>query len=137
MEGRTVPTKPVVPDSHRDLVAAPLVASLATIAADMTPQVTAIWFLAEDDSIRFSLTTDRQKYKNMLVRPHATLFLIDPENPFRTLELRGAVEMVDDIDLAVLRRLFRHYGHDPDAAGIPVDGRVAVTLHPSRIVAQG
>ncbi|MEZ0364838.1 PPOX class F420-dependent oxidoreductase [Mycobacterium sp. pUA109] len=128
---------PTVPDSHRDLVAAPLVASLATLGGDRTPQVTAVWFVADGDTVKFSLVTARQKYKNIVARPRATLFIIDPKNPFRTLEIRGTVEVSEDSDLELFAQVFRHYGLDPDTSPAPREGRVAVSLRPTRVVAQG
>lgn len=128
---------PLIPDSHRDLAQAPVVASLATVGADGTPQVTAIWFVTESDTVRISLATARQKYKNIVARPLATLFIIDPNNPFRTLEIRGSVSVGEDPDRALFAKVFRHYGQDPDASPVPQGGRVAVTLTPTHVVAQG
>lgn len=128
---------PAIPQSHRDLVDAPLVASLSTVGADGTPQVTAIWFVANGDTVQMSLVTARQKYKNLIAHPKATLFIIDPSNPFRTLELRGTVEVGEDPNLELFENILRHYGHDPAAFPGPREGRVSVTLQPSRIVAQG
>ncbi|MDQ1423363.1 MAG: hypothetical protein QOD72_861, partial [Acidimicrobiaceae bacterium] len=72
------------PDSHLDLLDSPGVASLCTLGADEHPQVTAIWFVRDGDRIVASLTTNRQKFMNAARRPHVTLFLIDPQNPYRT-----------------------------------------------------
>jgi PPOX class probable F420-dependent enzyme len=128
---------PTIPESHRDLLEAPLVASLSTVGPDGTPQVTAIWFVAEGETVKASLVTARQKYKNMVAHPQATLFIIDPKNPFRTLEIRGAVEVGEDPNLELFENIFRHYGHDPATFAGPREGRVSITLLPSRIVAQG
>ncbi|WP_059020482.1 PPOX class F420-dependent oxidoreductase [Mycobacterium sp. M26] len=126
-----------IPESHHDLVEAPHVASLSTIGADGTPQVTAIWFVSDGDTVQTSLVTARQKYKNVVARPQATLFIIDPQNPFRTLEIRGTVEVGEDPNLELYERVVRHYGQDPDTFPAPREGRVAVTLRPTRVVAQG
>lgn len=126
-----------IPDSHRDLAEAPLVASLSTVGADGNPQVTAIWFVAERNTVQISLVRNRQKYKNIVAHPQATLFVVDPENPFRTLEIRGAVTAAEDIGLELFDKVFRHYGQDPATSAAPRDGRVALTLVPTRVVAQG
>lgn len=126
-----------IPESHRDLIETPGVASLSTIGPDGLPQVTAIWYLADGDVVRTSLMTSRQKYKNIEARPLATLFVIDPANPMRTLEVRAEVEIADDPDLALFERVVRHYGMDPETFPAPREGRVAVTLKPLRVVAQG
>lgn len=128
---------PAIPESHRDLLTAPNIASLATVGADGTPQVTAIWYVLDGDSVKTSLVTARQKVKNMVAHPQATLFVIDPANPFRTLEIRATAEIADDPGLALFAKVVRHYGHDPATFPAPRDGRVAVTLRPTRVVAQG
>ena len=61
-----------IPDSHRDLLDAP-VATLATIGDDGRPQLSAVWFLAEGDTLRMSLNTARQKTKNLIARNAAEL----------------------------------------------------------------
>ncbi|MGZ4769531.1 MAG: PPOX class F420-dependent oxidoreductase, partial [Ilumatobacteraceae bacterium] len=86
-----------VPDSHRDLLDAP-VATLATVGADGRPQLSAVWFLADGDSVRVSLNTSRQKTKNLSKNPAATLFILDTANPARYLELRGDATLAPDED---------------------------------------
>src|SRR5258706_10861581 len=73
-----------VPDSHRDLLDAP-VATLATIGADGRPQLSAVWFLADSDQVRLSLNTSRQKVKNLSKNRAVTLFILDTANPARYL----------------------------------------------------
>lgn len=123
-----------IPESHRDLVDKPIVGTLATVGADGRPQVTAIWFLLDGDVIRASLVDTRQKYKNMVANPKATLFLLDPANPYRTLEIRGDVSFDDDPDLAFMEKLVRYYGMDPATFPAPKEGRVLLTLDPRRVV---
>src|SRR5882672_7098687 len=88
-----------VPDSHRDLLDAP-VATLATVGADGRPQLSAVWFLADSDNIRLSLNTARQKTKNLIANSAATLFILDTANPARYLELRGNATLAPDNDYA-------------------------------------
>lgn len=128
---------PTIPDSHRDLIEAPGIASLSTVGADGMPQVTALWYLADGDTVKTSLMTSRQKYKNIVAHSKATLFIIDPANPFRTLEVRAEASVDDDPDLALFERIVRHYGQDPDNFPAPRDNRVVLTLRPTHVVAQG
>ena len=100
---------PSIPASHRDLLDAAGVAILSTIGDDGYPQSTALWFLLDGEVIRTSLHRSRQKYKNLLTRPQATLFVLDPANPYRTVEIRGDVTFDDDADKVFIRRLLAHH----------------------------
>ena len=115
----------------------PRVGVLSTLGSDGRPQSTAVWFVRDGDVIRTSLLTTRQKYKNMEAHPKATLFVLDPANPFRTLEIRGDVSFDHDPGLAFFDRIVRHYGQDPATFPAPKEGRVVLTLHPKRVVTNG
>ena len=128
---------PAISSSHRDLLDTPHTVALATVGADGQPQVTAIWAMLDGDAIRTSLSKVRQKYKNLVAYPQVTLFVIDPLNPFRTLEVRATAEVTDDPDLAFLQRLLRFYGTDLESFTGPTDERVVITLNPVRIVENG
>ncbi|MET0461073.1 MAG: PPOX class F420-dependent oxidoreductase [Ilumatobacteraceae bacterium] len=130
-------TTTAIPESHRDMLAAPVVGTLTTVGADGYPQSTAIWFLLDGDVVRTSLLTERQKYKNLVRHPRGTLFLVDPTNHYRTLEVRADVTVDDDPDLAFLGRLLAHYGTDLASFPAPTDGRVVMTFTPHHVVTNG
>ena len=122
-----------VPDSHRDLLDAP-VATLATVGADGRPQLSAVWFLADDDSVRLSLNTSRQKTKNVTARSAATLFILDTANPARYLELRGDAKIDPDPDYAFADQVGAKYGGvDLREMDQPGESRVVVTIEPVRV----
>jgi PPOX class probable F420-dependent enzyme len=125
---------PAIPASHRALLDAP-VGVLATLGADGLPQVTALWFLFDeaDEVVRFSLNTTRQKVKNLRARPVASLLVMDPANPYRTLELRGRVDLQPDPDYAFADRVGQKYGADLRTMDRPGETRVAVTLRPVKV----
>jgi PPOX class probable F420-dependent enzyme len=130
-------TSAAFPDSHRDLLEAQGVGVLTTVGDDGVPQSTAIWFLLDGDVVRTSLHTSRQKYRNIVKHPLATLFILDPTNPYRTIEVRADATVVDDVDKAFFERIVRHYGQDPATFPAPSDNRVILTLTPRRVVANG
>ncbi len=124
---------PNVPDSHRDLLDAP-VATLATLGADGRPQLSAVWFLADGDSVRVSLNTSRQKTKNLSARSAATLFILDTSNPARYLELRGDAKVAPDPDYAFADQVGAKYGGvDLRNMDQPGESRVVVTIEPVRV----
>jgi PPOX class probable F420-dependent enzyme len=122
-----------VPPSHRDLLQND-VAVLATIGPDGYPQVSALWFLAEEEGlIRLSLNTRRQKVRNIQQRPECTLFLLDLTNPYRTIEIRARAEIQPDPDYAFADKLGQKYHADLRHNDRPGESRVVVTLHPVKV----
>jgi PPOX class probable F420-dependent enzyme len=123
-----------VPDSHRSLLDAP-VAVLSTNGANGLPQVTAVGFLhdPEDDLIKISLNDARQKTKNLHRDPRATLFILDPQSLYRTLEIRAEVELIPDSDLAFASRAGKKYNADFTEMDRPGETRSIVVLHPVKI----
>jgi len=124
-----------IPDSHRDLLNAQ-VAVLGTIGSSGRPQLSGIWFLAEDDTVKLSLNTARQKLKNLQANPKCSLIIFgDP--PYRYIELRGDAEITPDDDYSFADKLGAKYGADLRTRDNPGDTRVVVTIHPALVVAWG
>lgn len=122
-----------IPDSHRDLLNAQ-VAVLGTIGASGRPQLSGVWFLAEDDTVRFSLNTARQKVKNLQADPKASVLIFDEKSPYRYLELRGDAEVTPDPDYTFADKLGAKYGANLRDRDQPGDTRVVITVHPTRVV---
>ena len=126
-----------IPESHHDLLTNATV-PLSTVNADGSIQTTAVWVLLGDDGVlRMSLATNRQKYRNLARDPHATVFALDPQNPFRFLELRATVTIEPDDDKSFVRQVFTAYGSDFDSMpDLLAEDRVVVTFAPERVNAQ-
>jgi PPOX class probable F420-dependent enzyme len=121
-----------VPETHRDLLSAD-VAVLATVGPDGRPQLSAVWFLAEDDTIRVSLNTSRRKVKNLRANPVVDLFVLDRAAPTRYLEVRGDAQIEEDPNYAFADRVGKKYNADLRTFDGPNSGRVVVTIKPVRI----
>ena len=123
----------VLPTSHQDLLERPLFAHLATVRPDGSPQSSAMWFAWDGSRVRFTHTSARQKYRNLLAEGRVAFHVQDPANPYRTLEVRGRVEsMGPDQDAAFYRELQHRYGLD-----FPVfdaDVRVVIVVKPENFV---
>jgi PPOX class probable F420-dependent enzyme len=85
-----------IPDSHRYLLEAPVHVMLATVLPDGQPQVTIVWASYDGNHILINTARGRQKDKNMGARPIATVFSVDPEDPYRWIEIRGVVDEVTE-----------------------------------------
>jgi PPOX class probable F420-dependent enzyme len=123
-----------LPQSHADLLERPLFAHLATIRPDGSPQSSVMWFAWDGQRARFSHTSNRQKYRNLLADGRVSFHVQDPDNAYRTLEVRGRVESMDpDPDAAFYRSLQRRYGSE----GVPIldaEVRVVIVVEPTNFV---
>ncbi|MCY1137998.1 PPOX class F420-dependent oxidoreductase [Actinoplanes sp. Pm04-4] len=85
----------VIPDGLVDLLERPLIANLATIRSDGAPQVNPMWFAWDGEFIRFTHTNFRRKYRNIAANPAVAISIVDPDDPYRYIEVRGVVERID------------------------------------------
>jgi PPOX class probable F420-dependent enzyme len=120
------------PESHSDLLNGQ-VASLATIDSDGFPQVTEVWFLQADGEIKLSLNTSRHKTRNLTERPQCSVLLLDLENPYRYLEIRGRARVEPDDDYAFARKVGAKYNADLEVHDQPGESRVVVTIEPTKL----
>lgn len=124
------------PESHRNLVDDNQVVVLATNGPDGVPQVTALWFLQDEndgDIIHLSINTSRQKTKNLQTNSSCTLFFVDPATPYRTLEIRGHVTIKDDPDHVFANKVGEKYGANLGDTDKPGESRVVVTITPTKV----
>jgi len=128
------PVSTTFPDSHRDLLEAKF-ATLATLGKDGGPQLTEVWFLFEDGEVKVSLNDSRLKTKNLVARPRCSLFILDLENPFRYLDVRGTARVEPDDDYAFAKRVGAKYDADLSDHDGPDDKRVVVTIEPTNVFA--
>jgi PPOX class probable F420-dependent enzyme len=129
-----------IPDSHLALAQSGT-GALATLNADGYPQVTAVsCFVDDDGKLKVSINSSRHKLKNLQARPECTLFLTDPQNPYRTLEVRARAHLVSDPDRTVSYRLLKAIGAegmDLDQLDGPGVTRFIAELEPVKVNAGG
>ena len=86
-------------------------AHLATIGASGEPQSSPMWFLWDGEYIKFTHTTQRQKYKNIQHEPRVAISINDADEPYTHVEFRGVVERIEeDPGGAFFNTLAEHYG---------------------------
>ena len=123
-----------IPESHRDLLESEF-ATLGTLGSDGLPQLTEVWFLDDSGKIKFSLNASRAKTKNLRARPECSVLVLDLQNPYRYLEIRGRARVEDDADYAFADRVGRKYGADLRQHDRPGESRVVVTVEPEKVYA--
>jgi PPOX class probable F420-dependent enzyme len=122
------------PESHKDLLDGQ-VASLATVGRDGFPQVTEVWFLHDDGELKLSLNDSRLKTRNLQREPRSSLLLLDLQNPYRYLEVRGNARIEADDDYAFARKVGAKYDADLKVHDQPGESRVVVTIEPVNVYA--
>lgn len=127
-----------IPASHADLLDRPIIVTLATVMPDGQPQATPIWADAYDGKVRINTVFGRQKDKNLRERKMATFLVVDPDNPYRWMEIRGSVvwESEGD-DREVIEKLSHDYVGAPYASHNDTDRRVTFHIQPERVVTGG
>jgi PPOX class probable F420-dependent enzyme len=88
--------KGVIPDKYKDLFEKRAFGSLATLMPDGSPQVTPVWCDYDGTHVIVNTAKGRQKDKNMRRDSRVSLAVIDPDNPYRYLEVRGKIKEVTE-----------------------------------------
>jgi PPOX class probable F420-dependent enzyme len=83
----------VIPDSHVDLFKKKAFAHLTTLMPDGFPQSTPVWVDYDGQSVIINTAQGRQKDKNMQRDKRVALSIIDPDNAYRYLEVRGHITL--------------------------------------------
>ena len=91
-------------------------AVLATINPDGGPQTSAMWVGRDSDEVLFSTVAGRRKHRNLERDPRASVTVIDSEDPYNYVELRGHVTTIEeDVGRAFDTGLsWKYDGRDPD-----------------------
>ena len=81
-----------IPDNYLDLLREKKAfANLATIFADGSPQVTPVWFDYTEGKIRVNTAKGRVKSRTLKPGAQVALAIMDPDNPYRYVQVRGRV----------------------------------------------
>ena len=129
----------VIPASHADLLGQPVLAHVATIGPEGQPQNNPVWFGWDGEHLMFSQTTARQKFRNVKRDPRVAISIVDENNPYRYLEIRGVVERIDpDPDNAFINSMAKKYmGEDVYPWHRPEDERVVIVVRPGHTTQMG
>jgi PPOX class probable F420-dependent enzyme len=129
----------MIPEKFEDILHSNALAHVATVGPKGEPQNNPVWFDWDGKRIRFSQLPTRQKFRNLQREPRLSLSIVDPQNPYRYLEVRGVVERVEeDPDLAFMNKLAKKYtGQETYAGAKPGEGRVTLVVRPEHTTYMG
>lgn len=129
----------MIPEKYRDLFDKRAFGMLATLMPDGRPQVTPVWCDWDGKHVRVNSARGRQKDRNLRRDPRVTITLVDPDNPYRYVEVRGRVTQITEQGAdAHIDRLARKYLNvDKYPYRQPGEVRVIYEIKPERVAGMG
>jgi PPOX class probable F420-dependent enzyme len=114
------------PEKYRDLFQKKAFASFTTLMPDGSPQTTPVWVDYQSNEIWINSALGRQKDRNVRRDPRVALAIIDPDNPYRYVEVRGRVREItqDGADAHIDRMAQKYMGKDKYPFRQPGEQRV-------------
>ncbi len=129
-----------IPAAYADLMGNPRAfAHLATVSPGGAPQVTPVWFDVADGKVRVNSARGRVKTRNMVEGAKVALSILDPDNAYRYIQVRGTVtkatEAGGDAHIDALAK--KYLGKDSYPFRKPGEIRVIFEITPTGVDTMG
>jgi PPOX class probable F420-dependent enzyme len=119
------------------LIDRPLIASVATVDAEGRPQLTPVWIDRDGDDLVFNTARGRAKVTNLERNPHVAVSVVDPDDPYNVVVVRGEVEGTEEGADAQIDALAKKYlGVDSYPLRQPGEVRVTYRVKSGNVVMQ-
>ena len=128
-----------ISDGVRALLEGVNIAHLATVMADGSPQVTAVWVDYDGKHILVNTAEGRQKPRNLRRDPRVALSIANQENAYAWAAIRGrVVELTPEGADEHIDKLAKKYlGQDRYPFRRPDEQRLIVKIEPEHVTAMG
>jgi PPOX class probable F420-dependent enzyme len=122
-------------DKARQLVARPVLASLTTLNADGSPQVTPLWVELDGDDLLFNTAEGRIKARNLHRDPRVAVSVLDPDDPYNVVAFQGKVVDIttEGADAHIDSLAKKYLGVDTYPNRREGEVRIKVRVHPDRV----
>jgi PPOX class probable F420-dependent enzyme len=129
----------VIPEQFRDLFNKKAFASLTTLMPDGSPQTTPVWCDTDNEHVIFNSAKGRQKDRNVRRDPRVAMAIIDPDNPYRYLEIRGKVVEITEqgADAHIDKMAKKYLDKDKYPFRQPGETRVLYKIRPEHTTTMG
>lgn len=119
------------------LLLEPNIGVVATLRRDGSAQLTPVWIDTDGVHVVFNTAEGRQKPKNLRRDPRVSVFVLDRNDPYRWISLRGRATLEHEGAVEHIDKLAKKYV-GREEYGVP-DGeqRVIVRVTPERVVSRG
>ncbi len=126
-----------LPDRAKKLLDDANFAVVATNNTDGSPQTSMLWATYEGDQLLLSTVQGRKKETNWLRDPRASVLILDREDPYRYVEVRGTVSMSTAGGPQLIERLSQTYTGQTYTGDEGTDNiRVVVRITPTHVVSR-
>jgi PPOX class probable F420-dependent enzyme len=117
------------------LLDAPNFAHLATLMPDGSPHVTVVWLDTDGDLIRFNTAEGRVKPRNLRRDPRVAISVIDQNNPYAWVSIRGrVVELTPEgADAHIDRLAGKYLGQDTYPMRREGEVRLTAVIEPEHV----
>ena len=129
----------VIPEKYVDLFHKKAFANLGTLMPDGRPQVTPVWCDFDGQHVIFNAARGRQKDRNVRRDPRVALAIVDPDNPYRFLEIRGKVREVtqEGASQHIDKMAKKYLGKEKYPFAQPGEQRVVFKIKPEHVHTMG
>jgi len=130
----------VIPDRFLPILTTKkALAHLATVMPDGSPQVTPVWFLYDGGKFIVNTARGRVKDRNMARNAHVALSIVDPDNPFAHIAVRGTIvrESEEGADANIDALAQKYLGQERYPLRRAGEVRVMYEIEPTSIATMG
>ena len=128
-----------IPAAYLDLFKKKAFGHLATLMPDGSPQVTPVWIDYDGKHVLFNTAVERQKDRNLQRDGRVAISIIDPDNAYRYLEIRGQVieRTTQGADAHIDAMAKKYLDKDKYPWGQPGQQRVIFKIRPEHTTSMG
>ena len=128
-----------IPQQFSDLFEKRTFASLVTLMPEGSPQVTPVWCDFDGTHVLINTAKGRQKHRNLSRNPRVALAMMDPDDSYRYLEVRGEVEeMTEEGAWDHIHKMAKKYlDQDKYPYAQPGEVRLIIKIRPQHYSAMG
>jgi PPOX class probable F420-dependent enzyme len=129
----------VLSEKARALITRPVLASLATLNPDGSPQITPLWVDLDGDDVVFNTAQGRKKARNLERDSRVAVTVIDPDDQYNVVAFQGTVTDIatEGADAHIDALAKKYLGVDTYPMRREGEVRVRVTVRTDRIAMQG
>jgi PPOX class probable F420-dependent enzyme len=127
-----------LPNTAKALLDAANFVVVATSNTDGSPQTSVMWATYDGDDLLLSTVQGRKKETNWLLDPRVSVLILDRDNPYHYVEVRGSVQMTTDRGPELIERLSQIYQGERYTGDEGTDNiRVVVRVSPAKVINRG